>query len=194
MREPEQERPFGRTLFLLVFHGNAVRNAYELRLFSHEFGLSLICWAISSVCILLRFTMVIALPSWLTISLAVFSVFSGCCWVALPLLVYLARKTEQFLAYEITPGKLIKTLTGAALWHQAAQGRLTLQFFGALLVESGFIWVLFPWRLSAAWQVFFHGAFFLNTIFYLIFPLLLFLGAWIQRGVHTTLFHQHSVF
>lgn len=191
MQDPKQARSFGRALFFVVFNVGAVRNASELCLFSRAFGLGLVFWAISSGVVLFRLGALIALPGWFTASLTVFSVFTGCCWVAFPLLVYLAKKADQLLARQIAPGRLIKTLTGAALWHQAVQGKLTLQFLSALLLESGFVWMLFPWHISTFWQVLFHIAFFLNTIFYLIFPLLLFLGAWAQRGIHKALFHRH---
>jgi hypothetical protein len=67
---------------------------------------------------------------------------------------------------------------------------LLFDLFGALLLDFGFVWLLFPWQTTLTWQALFHLAFFLNTIFFVIFPFLLFLGYWTRRGLHKELLQR----
>lgn len=183
-------KPFFRRLFFVIFNAGAVRKAYKLQLFSLEFCLGFALWIILAGVVLLRLNAQVALPTWLILPIALVSVFIGCCWIVLPLVIYLERKGNQFLTHPFSPGNLINTLNGATLWHRAIQGKLSAQFLGAILLDIGCLWLLFPWHIAASWQALFHLAFFANTIFYIVFPLLLFLGEWMRRGVQKELFQR----
>lgn len=180
--------PFFRHLFCVAFNAGAVRKAYLLRLLSQEFCLGLICWVASAGIVLLPITARVSLPKWFLLPVTMFSVFTGYCWIAFPLFVYLGRKGEQFLAYQIKPGNILNTLTGVSLWHRAVQGKLTLQFLGAILLDVGCIWLLFRWYTNPSWLALFYLAFFVNTLFYIALPFVLFLGKWFEQGCKKKLF------
>lgn len=191
MRVFKQNEAYFRQILLIVFNGGAVRNAYAHRLFSREFCLGCFSWASSASIILWHITARISLPEWFMVLMAIFAVFTGCCWVAFPTFIYLINTIDQILEKQINPGRCIRYLMGWSLWHQAVQGKLSFQFLGAMFLEGGSIWIAGHWPIHTSWQVLFNLALCINTLFYLVFPLFLFLGQWIHRGMSKALFPKN---
>lgn len=177
-----------RRFIFVAFNGNAARKASMSSLFSKEFCLGGICWVFTSGLLLLHTLARIALPMWLLLPLMLISVFTGCCWVVFPVLVYLVRRGDQLLAYQIMPGYFAKMLIGVLLWQQAVRGKLSFQFLCAILLDIAVAGILLHWPLTSSWQTLFRVALFLNTIFYIAFPLLLFLGQWFQHRMQKAIF------
>lgn len=188
MRVLEHPEPFFRRLLFIIFNGGAVRNAYAHRLFSREWCLGCVSWALLSGIVLWHSAASMALPEWFIIPTAILAVFTGGCWVAFPIFVSLISAIDQVVEKQIKPGRRIRYLMGWSLWHQAVQGKLSFQFLGAMLLEIGSVWIAGHWPIHSSWQVLFDLAFCINTLFYLVFPLLLFLGQWIHRGMSKALF------
>ncbi len=177
-----QWKPFFRRFLFIIFNAEALRKAFQLHLFSLEFLLGVIGWAISAGILLFFLFMHVSWPVWFMLPVALFAIFTGCCWVAFPCFVFLAGKLDQLSERRITPGSVIRAFTGVSLWSQAMQGKLPRQFSGAILLDCGLLWLCLDWHASLPWQALFHFAFFINTVFYVALPsLLFFLGQHLHR-------------
>ena len=191
MHVPTRLESFLRRLFLITFNGGAVRKAATHQLFSREFCLGCLAWACLSGLVVLQSAARMALPEWLMAPTAILAVFTGCCWVIFPIFVSAIGSFNNIAEKTIRPGKGFRYLTGNLLWQQALQGKLSFQFFGALLLESVFIWMARRELIQApAWQFIFGLACFINTLFYLVLPFLLFLGQWFHRGINKAPFQK----
>jgi len=184
-----QSRPDLRKILLVMFNVYAIRKACILHLLSKEFLLGCFLWGVSVEIILLQGATAIAIPAPILTIIKIFSVFSGCCWVAFPIFVYLKVQLDRQMQKTLKTGSLFQFLTGVSLWHQTVRGKLPAQFLGAIFVGIGLAVCAFKWQLNSSWQVLFVLAFAVNALFFLLFPLLLFLGKWINRGIQQEL-HQ----
>lgn len=163
--------PALQKLGLLILNAQAARKAYEQHLLSRAFLTGCICWTLFAGTILLQMGRTITLPGFVMTLIKIVSVFIGCCWIILPVLIYLEGKVDRQVHRVITIGPILRFLSGIALWCQAAQGRPRhlSQLPGAIIVSVLFGFVLFTWPISHPWQALLALAFFVNTIFYILF-------------------------
>jgi hypothetical protein len=167
---------FQRSL-LVACNASATRKALQGHLFSQEFLLGLIWWTVSAGVVLWEVWTKSAFPRPLMAGTVLFFLFTGCCWVLLPILVALERSLEHGSRQSILASPWLPVLTGVQLWHQAAQGFLSRPFGVALLVGIGLWFATFRWALPQPWSAWFGVAFFVNAAFYLVFPFFIFLEA-----------------
>lgn len=183
MQHSRRILPDTREILFFTFNVSSIRRAWNHHLLSKEFLVGLALWGISVAVVLLHIVMNFPVPTFLLAIIAIFSVFLGCCWVALPVFVYLQMKMHRQLRRTLRARRFLRFVTGISLWQQAVRGRLPLQFLGTLVVGAWLAFLAFAWPMAASWQVLFLLAFFVDVVFFIFFPLLLFLGWWVRRGM-----------
>lgn len=172
--------PLFQRSILVIFNTRALHKAFRQQLLSWEFLIGFTCWALSAGIILLQLWVKRPLPELPLVLLVLFSLFTGCCWVFAPISVYLGRRIDQWMHRSLRPHNRFQLLTGTHLWHQAAQGKLSLQLAGTLLLGILLWFVAFQWTLGQPWQAWMVVAFFVNALFFVVFPFLIFLEAHIH--------------
>lgn len=172
-----------RDILFFVFNVSSIRKACKLCLLSKEFLYSFSIWGMLVIIILLQSSTHMPVPALLLAFIKIFSVFAGCCWVALPVFIYLEIKMHRQLQRTLKPNQMLQFVAGISLWQQAARGRLPVQFFGAIIVGIWLAFFAFCWPMNTSWQALFILAFLMNITFFLIFPLFLFLKKWINQGI-----------
>lgn len=179
--------PSLRDILCFVFNVSALRQACKLHLFSRAFLAGLALWGVSVGVILLHAFRPFPLPAlWLT-AIEIFSVFAGCCWVALPVFVCLNIRMHLQLRKPLHVGQAVQFIIGVSLWRQALRGRLPVQFWGAGVVGAWLAFLILNWPMSFAWQILLMLAFVVNILFFIIIPLLFVLGKWSEREVQRDL-------
>lgn len=171
--------PLFRRFILVIFNVGALRHACN-HVLSREFLAGFAVWVLSAVAILFLWWTKRTLPGLPMVLLVLFSLFTGCCWVLVPVSVYLGETLDRWMRRRISERSWLQTLAGTHLWHQAARGKLSQQFFWALLVGIVLWFAAFQWTWSQTWQAWMVVAFLINALFFVFFPLLLFLQAHIH--------------